>query len=133
MKKAYLSISFQNRKHFQKEIIAIEEVLSECGFKLFVFVDVFHFSADQEKEMMQQAWKEIDESDLLIAEVSEKAIGVGIEIGYAIARNKTVIYLRREDAEHSTTASGSAKYSIIYRHLDDLSVKLRNQLLVSGD
>lgn len=74
--------------------------------------------------MMQQAFADINSSDLLIAEVSEKAIGVGIEIGYAVAAKKPVIYLRNELTEHSTTAAGAASRLIIYQSPLDLEQKL---------
>ena len=85
MQRAYLAISLKNRKHLNLPIQAIRETLSAAGISLFIFVDQYHFTAEQEKEMMQQAFKEIDAYDILIAELSEKAIGVGIEAGYAIA------------------------------------------------
>ena len=74
---------------------------------------------------MQQAFADIDSSDFLIAEVSEKAIGVGIEIGYAVAAKKPVIYLRNELTEHSTTAAGAANKVIIYQNTSDLEQKLK--------
>lgn len=124
MKKAYLSLSFQKRKELQNEVVAIQQALSAFNIDLFVFVDQYLFTKDQEKQMMQQAFADIDSSDLLIAEVSEKAIGVGIEIGYAVAVQKPVIYLRNVLAEHSTTAAGSADHSIIYSNAEDLFKKL---------
>ena len=124
MKKAYLSISFQKRKELQNEIAAIQQVLSAFHIALFVFVDTYLFNISQEKEMMQQAVADIDSSDFLIAEVSEKAIGVGIEIGYAVAAKKPVIYLRNKQAEHSTTAAGAANHILIYGNLEDLKEKL---------
>ena len=39
---------------------------------------------------------DIDNSDILIAEVSEKAIGVGIEVGYAKAKGKPIIYIKNQ-------------------------------------
>ena len=78
--------------------------------------------------MMQQAFTEIDSAGLLIAEVSEKAIGVGIEIGYAVAHKIPVIYLLADDAEHSTTVSGSSDYRIIYRDSSELATGLRSVL-----
>jgi nucleoside 2-deoxyribosyltransferase len=125
MKKAYLSIGYQNRQQLNAETETIRKVLASFQIELFVFVDEYRFPAQEEKQMMQQAFKEIAASDLLIAEVSEKAIGVGIEIGYAIALKKPVIYLRNKEAEHSTTAAGSADHSIIYKNLPDLAEKLR--------
>lgn len=114
MKKAYLSIGYQNRQKLEAEITVIRELLSAHQIELFVFVDQYQFAPEEEQQMMQQAFRDISGSDLLLAEVSEKAIGVGIEIGYAAALGKPIIYLRHARAEHSTTAAGSAGYSVIY-------------------
>ncbi len=130
MKQAYLSIGYQNRKHLQNEIDAIQKVLAGFQTKLFVFVDEHHFSAEEEKQMMAQAFADIHSSSFLIAEASEKAIGVGIEIGYAAALNKPIIYLRNIGSPHSTTAAGSASYSIIYTNSADLTQKLTSLLLL---
>ncbi len=124
MKKAYLSIGYQNRQNLAAEITAIREVLSACQINLFIFVDQYHFAPEEEQQMMQQAFRDISESDLLIAEVSEKAIGVGIEIGYAAALGKPVIYLRHARAEHSTTAAGTAGYSVIYTNAAEIPTLL---------
>jgi nucleoside 2-deoxyribosyltransferase len=128
MQKAYLSISYQNRKNLQPEIAIIQKLLADFPIELFIFVDNYLFSATEEKQMMQKAFDEIESSDLLIAEVSEKAIGVGIEIGYAVAKNTPVIYLRNASAEHSTTAAGSAKHIIIYNDLQGLAAKFSEVL-----
>lgn len=114
MKKAYLSIGYQNRQKLAAEITALREVLSAHQIELFIFVDQYHFTPEEEKQMMQQAFRDISGSDLLMAEVSEKAIGVGIEVGYAAALGKPIIYLRHALAEHSTTAAGATEYSVIY-------------------
>lgn len=124
MRKAYFSISYASRKNLQAEVTAIREALKEYGIELFVFVDIYQFGPDQSRQMMQQAFADIDDSDLLIAEVSEKAIGVGIEIGYAAARAKPVIYLRNSRAEHSTTAAGCTDHIVIYNDGSDLTARL---------
>lgn len=124
MQKAYLSIGYQNKQHLRSEIEIIQQTLSGFHIQLFIFVDAYQFSPQEEKQMMQKAFSKIDSSDLLIAEVSEKAIGVGIEIGYAIAKNKPIIYLRNENAEHSTTAAGSAQLVIIYKNTVQLAEEL---------
>ena len=91
MKKAYLSIGYVNSQHLQAEIETIRQVLNGFQISLFVFVNHYHFAAHEEKQMMQQVFTDIDAADLFIAEVSEKAIGVGIEIGYAVARQKIIL------------------------------------------
>ena len=121
---AYIAISYNKRKQLQPELDAIKEVLKQHSITPFVFVDNYNFNASQEKEMMQQAFGEIDKCDLLIAEVSDKAIGIGIEVGYAKAKNKPIIYLRHRTAEHSTTVSGTSDYIVIYSDDDDLKKQL---------
>ena len=125
---AYISISYSKRKFLQKELNAIADALNLFSIIPFVFVDNFSFSPNQENEMMQQAFTEIDKCGLLIAETSDKAIGIGIEVGYAKAKNKPVVYLRNKNAEHSTTVAGASDYKIIYNDADDLRKQLSEVL-----
>lgn len=125
MQRAYLAISINNRKLLDRQVKAIKETLSAAGISLFIFVDQYYFTAEQEKEMMQQAFKEIDASDILIAELSEKAIGVGIEAGYAIAKGKKLWYIRDRNAPHSTTVSGAAHQNFLYEDSADLSNQIQ--------
>jgi nucleoside 2-deoxyribosyltransferase len=128
MKKAYLAIGMLSRKLRSAEIETIRTVLAAGGYSLFIFVDTYHFSPAEEKQMMAAAFREIRASDLLIAEVSEKAIGVGIEMGYAAASGKPVLYLRHISAAHSTTAAGTANETLIYSNAAELSHKLSGWL-----
>lgn len=77
---------------------------------------------------MQQAMKDIDRCDLLIAETSDKGIGIGIEVGYAKAKNKPVIYVRHNTAEHSATVSGISDFQIVYVDAEDLKKQLSGVL-----
>jgi nucleoside 2-deoxyribosyltransferase len=123
---AYISISFGKRKDFDKELKSIAEVLIENSIIPFVFVDNYIFDKNDEKQMMLQAMKDIDNCDFLIAETSEKAIGIGVEVGYAKAKNKPVIYLRNKNAEHSTTVSGICDFAIVYESIEDLKTQLNS-------
>ncbi|MBP7173188.1 MAG: hypothetical protein KBA33_03835 [Cloacibacterium sp.] len=125
---AYISISFSKRKELEKEVQAIKNVLEIFGISAFVFVDEYQFSSKDEKEMMQKAMEDIETSAILIAETSEKGIGIGIEAGYAKAKNIPVIYMRNAASEHSTTVSGIADFNIIYHDEKDLEEKLKNIL-----
>lgn len=124
MKKAYIAISFKNRKKLPAEVDAIKETLQKNDLQPIVFVDDYIFSPEQEKEMMAQAAKDISSSSLLIAELSEKAIGVGLEVGYAAALNIPVLYVKNEEAEYSKTVGGLSSGNISYRDADDLAMQL---------
>lgn len=126
--KAYIAISFSRRKLMDKEIAAIMDTLIEFKIASFVFVDHYKFDLSEERQMMQQAMAEMDNCDLLLAETSEKGIGIGIEVGYAKAKGKPVIYLRQQDAEHSSTVSGISDFQIIYLDIIELKKKLADIL-----
>ncbi len=122
--KAYISVSFSKRKLVDKEITAMVNTLNEFKISSFVFVDNYKFDINQERQMMEQAMADIDNCDILLAETSDKGIGIGIEAGYAKAKGKTVIYLRQKDKEHSTTVSGISDFQIIYIDTNDLKKQL---------
>ncbi|HRI79657.1 MAG TPA: nucleoside 2-deoxyribosyltransferase [Cyclobacteriaceae bacterium] len=123
--RAYISVSYAKAKALVAELKSIESELTLAGIEPWIFVSKHKFSSAEEAKMMQQAFIDIDKSDFLIAECTFKAIGIGIEAGYAKARSKPVIYLRHSHAEHSTTMSGLSEFSIIYKDSDDLALQLR--------
>lgn len=122
---AYIAISYSQRNELAEEVAAIKEVLLALGINPYVFAEQFQFDLSQEKEMMQEAMRQLDAADLLIAETSDKAIGIGIEAGYAKAKGKPVIYLRNKIADHSTTLSGISDQQVIYENSIDLKEKLQ--------
>lgn len=126
--KAYIAVSYSKRKLVDKEIALIIETLNTFDISSFVFVDNYKFDISQEKQMMLQAMTDIENCDILIAETSEKGIGIGIEVGFAKAKGKIVIYVRRQNAEHSTTVSGISDFQIVYSNSEDLKIKLIDTL-----
>ncbi|MFN3667669.1 MAG: nucleoside 2-deoxyribosyltransferase [Sediminibacterium sp.] len=128
MQRAYLALSLSMRPMLNQVVEVLREILEEQGIALFVFVDHFSFTPAEESAMMQQAFQEIDHADLLIAECSEKAIGVGIEAGYALGKGKNVWYLRQINSPHSTTLSGAAQKSFIYSDPADLGNQIKREL-----
>lgn len=126
---AYISVSFSNRKQADRELAAITATLYEFSIAPFIFIDHYRFSLSQEQQMMRQAMADIDNCGLLIAAASYKAIGIGVEAGYAKAKGKPVIYIRQQEAEHSTTVSGISDYHIIYLDASDLRKQLVDILI----
>jgi 2'-deoxynucleoside 5'-phosphate N-hydrolase len=122
--KAYISISYSKRSLLDKELNAIKTALTKKDIDPFVFVDHYRFDLTQERLMMKRAMEDIDACDLLIAETSDKGIGIGIEVGYAKAKGKPVIYVRNQSADHSTTVSGISDYQILYADAADLQRQL---------
>jgi nucleoside 2-deoxyribosyltransferase len=122
--RAYISVSYNKIHSLRNVLNCISTVAETHHIQPFIFCDHYTFTAAEEQLMMQQAMLDIDQCDILIAEVSDKAIGIGVEAGYAKGKNKPVIYLRQKDCEHSTTISGISNYSIIYENINDLEQQL---------
>ncbi len=116
----------------QHEVDVISQTLIQFGIKPFIFVDNYKFASSEEKQMMQQAMRDIDNCDVLIAETTDKGIGIGIEAGYAKGKGKPVVYLRQSTAEHSTTLSGISDFQIIYSTPDDLAQQLTRVVIDIG-
>lgn len=122
--RAYISVSYDEKSQLKNELDTITATLAMFKIDSFIFVDLYSFTRDQEEEMMEQAMKDIDACDFLIAEASYKAIGLGVEVGYGKAKGKPIVYLRKKEAEHSTTISGISDFHIIYETIFDLQNKL---------
>ena len=122
--KAYIALSYHKRNELDDVLNAIKEILHANHISPFVFTDQFQFAPAQEVEMMKQAFEEINDCDFLIAETSDKAIGIGIEAGYAKAKNKQVVYIRQKNAAHSTTMAGISDFKILYKDVSDLKIQL---------
>jgi len=125
MRKGYFAISFADKNQYAKTINYLVKHLVNRDIELLVFVDKYHFKPYQEKEMMRAAFAEINTSNFLIAELSNKSIGVGIEIGYAFALKKPIIYVRQKGTEYSTTTAGCSESIIEYLNEFDLLNKLK--------
>lgn len=121
---AYIAVSFALRKQLEPAVQTIKTVLSQNQITPLVFVDKYNFSVNEEKLMMQTAMHEINNCSFLIAETTDKGIGIGIEAGFAKAKNKPVIYLRNAAAAHSTTLAGLSNFQVIYTDTVDLAKQL---------
>lgn len=130
--KAYIALSYHKRNSLDAVLNVISEILLVHNIIPFVFLDHYQYTIQKEVEMMKKAFEEINDCDLFIAETSDKAIGIGVEAGYAKAKNKPVIYLRQKDTAHSTTLSGISDHKILYEDIYDLKIQLKALLHEMG-
>ena len=125
--KAFLSIKFwgddRNREHVEAVIRAIED----SGFEAFCI------RRDAEKwgeirftpeDLMKTTFAEIARSQVLVADVADWPIGVGVEAGYAFAKGIPVICICQEDKHIANTVAGFAHSVIKYKDYDDLKSRL---------
>lgn len=124
MPTAFVSVSYAHHRALSAELDAIAAALSAHGITPHIFVRAHTFAPDDARAMMAAALRDLRAADLLIAEVTHKAIGVGVEVGMAAALSKPVVYVRHARAEPSTTVGGLAAVTITYRDAADLQAQL---------
>lgn len=134
--KAFLSIKFWGDDRNREDIEAIIGAAERAGFSVFCFRrDAEEWGKNQFKseEMMRRTFNQIEQSDVVIANVADWPIGVGAECGYAYAKGISIICIYPIDTKVANTVAGLAKLVIKYESYEDLSRDLasfKNQLLV---
>ena len=123
----FLSIKFwgdyRNREHVEGVIGALES----AGFEVFCFVRDAEKWGDIQFEpnrMMKITFSQIDQSDIIIADVAGWPIGVGVEAGYAHAKGIPIICICLATKPLANTVAGLTKHVIRYEDYNDLSRKL---------
>lgn len=124
-RRVFVSYSFENRKEFVAFNETLKKFLIKNGFDVYSFVFDFNGEIKNNKDLMDRALKEIDESDIVVAELSYKRVGIGLEVGYAKAKGKKIIYIHRNGSDISTTVDGIANIRLEYKNVDDLLIKLK--------
>jgi 2'-deoxynucleoside 5'-phosphate N-hydrolase len=129
MKRAYLAIKFHENNKNKKLIEDITKSLEAAEIQTTVMARDFekwgqlNFSS---KELMKLTFEIIDKSEILIMEFSEKGVGLGIEAGYAFAKNIPIIVIAKEGSDISSTMRGVSKEIIFYQQPEELTTKFKN-------
>ena len=122
--KAYLAIKFYEDGRNRDQIEGITAVLSQqnidtvCVIRDLEKWGQVKFSADV---LMQKSFHEIDQSDMIIVELSEKGVGLGIEAGYAFAKGIPIITIARTGSDISETLRGISHKIFFYESYDQLA------------
>ena len=122
--KAFLSIKYHTDYHNRTRIEAIAVVLEARGFETTCIArDVerwgqLKFDA---RELMARTFAAIDASDLVVVDLTEKGVGIGIEAGYAHAKNIPVVTIAQTGADISDTLLGISRAIFRYADVDDLT------------
>lgn len=130
--KAYISVDTETRKLLGKEIIALGMAMGSANVEHFIFVDKYPMEAGQGAEFMQKAMKEIDTSNFIIVEATKVNVTSCVELGYAKAKRKPIVYLQKAEAETNEVLFALSNFHILYSSpkdlFDQLSEFLKNVL-----
>jgi hypothetical protein len=120
----YLAIKYHADQHNRAAIEAITAVLAAQGHETFcVARDLEQWGAVlfPPDELMRRSFQAICVADLVLVELTEKGVGLGIEAGYAHANGIPVVVIARNGADISETLRGIVTDLFFYTDYRDLA------------
>jgi nucleoside 2-deoxyribosyltransferase len=117
MAKIFLSIKYHADGHNRGLIERLCTLLAADGHEPFCVVrDLEDWGRVQmsSQELMRLTFEAIEGSDLVLVELSEKGVGLGIEAGYAFARGIPVVTAARRGSDISATLAGISTRVCLY-------------------
>lgn len=132
--KAFLAVKYHGARD-RTIVERLTQTLESVGLSVVCFVRDFENYGENKfpaSEMMCLAFSLIDKSDIVIVELSEKGVGLGIEAGYAYAKGKQVITIAKKGSDISETLRGISKHVILYNSDKELVNQLKKLLNLSA-
>ena len=121
--KAYISIKYRADNSNKNCIEKIASALEQSGFETVCITrDIEKWGQIElsPEELMQRTFTEIDLSHLIVVDLTEKGVGLGIEAGYAYAKGIPIAVIAKKGSDISTTLQGISQQLFLYDEFDDL-------------
>jgi nucleoside 2-deoxyribosyltransferase len=121
---AYIAIKYHADHSNRERIERISAALERQGFEtICVTRDLEKWGKVRfdPRTLMQRTFSKIDASDVVIVDLTEKGVGVGIEAGYAYAKHIPVMTIAQTDSDISETLRGISQKILLYNRSGDLA------------
>jgi len=119
--KVFITASFGDTK---EEIEKLCAAVKLAGLEDFCFIrDVENYQKifDNPKDLMQRAKEEIEKSDALLIDMTDKPTGRMIEVGIAYALGKKIIVIMKHGTQIKDTTRGIADVIVEYDVIEDIT------------
>ena len=123
MIKAYLSITPHADTRDREIVERISQVLATCGFEMvYIRRDIEQWGAIilPSNELMAAIFDAIRSCQILVVDVTEKGVAIGIDVGYAYAHSIPVFTIAQAGTEISPTLYGLSSAVGFYHNLQDM-------------
>ncbi len=124
---AYLAIKYHADQRNRPAIEAISRILAQHDVETVCIVRDLERWGERTfppRELMLHSFAALEASDLLLLDLTEKGVGVGIEAGYAHARGIPIVTIAQEGADISDTLRGISWDVVLYAGYDALRARL---------
>ena len=121
--KVYISIKHRGDNSNKDCIEKISSALERNGFETVCITrDIEKWGQIElsPQELMQRTFTEIDSSHLIVVDLTEKGVGLGIEAGYAYAKGTPIAVIAKKGSDISATLQGISQKLFLYDEFDDL-------------
>ena len=122
--RAYISIKYRADNSNRNCIEKIASALEQNGFETVCITrDIEKWGQIElsPEELMQRTFAEIDSSHLIVVDLTEKGVGLGIEAGYAYAKGIPITVIAKKGSDISATLQGISQQLFLYDEFDDLT------------
>lgn len=121
----YLAIKFHSDNQNRPLIEAISSHFSSQGHSVICAVRDFEkwgAKIFEPQELLFKAFKAIESSDVVLIEATEKGMGVGIEAGFAFARNIPIVTAAKHGSDISINLRSLSSKVISYSDIREITV-----------
>ncbi len=121
---AYLAIKYHEDHGNRGRIEGISAICEQCGITTCCIardVEQWGAFAFDPSALMERSFQEIDASDIVLIDLTEKGVGIGIEAGYAFAKQIPIITIAQVDSSISTTLQGISQRILLYSQYADIT------------
>lgn len=121
--KVYIGIKYYEDYRNKETIHKISSALERIGYKISCIIRDIQDNGQNRYspyELMKLTFNEIDECDLVIIDLSEKGVGLGIEAGYAFAKGIPVITIAKQGSSISETLEGISEKVFLYDDVEEI-------------
>lgn len=125
--RAYIAIKYHEDFRNKHIVDKIASILEGNGYKTSCIVrDISKENINEynSSELMRRTFEKIDGCDIMIIDLSEKGVGIGIEAGYAYAKGIPLITIAKTGSDISETLEGISKGIYFYDDIENLQIKL---------
>ena len=120
--RAYLGIKYHADHSNKPQIDSTSSIIEKCGYSVTCIardIEKWGQVSFSPRELMIKTFDIIDSSDIVIIDLSEKGVGLGIEAGYAYSIKVPIITIANNN-DISSTLIGISKNHYVYENENDL-------------
>jgi nucleoside 2-deoxyribosyltransferase len=122
--KVYIGIKYHEDYRNKSIVDKLSSALEKMGHETICIIRDIEKEGQasyNSDELMKITFSEIDACDLVIIDLTEKGVGLGIEAGYAFAKGIPIITVAKDGSDISNTLVGISKRVIFYNDIEEIT------------